>query len=57
MTTKDEVNEALILILGSELAEAWWTVPLPGWGGNTAEWLWAKGQQQQVIDRVESYNA
>jgi hypothetical protein len=57
MTTKDEVHEALVLIMGPELAEVWWEVPLPAFGGNTAEWLWAKGERDQVITRVEMYNS
>lgn len=57
MITRDEVHEALVLIIGPELAEVWWEVPLPAFGGYTAEWLWQKGERQQVIDRVTLYNS
>lgn len=55
MITRDDVHAELVLLMGPELAEVWWTVPLPAFGGNTAEWLWAKGERDQVVDRVTLY--
>jgi hypothetical protein len=56
MNTKDEVNEALSLLFGDELAAVWWTVPLPAFNGKTAEWLWNNNQQELVLFRVRLYN-
>lgn len=56
MNTKDEVHAEVVAHLGEDLAEVWWTVPLPAFGGVPAEMLWASGQTQVVIDRVKQYN-
>lgn len=55
MSSREEVQEKLDLLFGKELAQVWWTVPLPAFGGLTAEQLWTTGRQYVVVDRVTLY--